>query len=344
MHLSRRRPGMTRPLSVLTVLLVCGISALLSAIVTAAPAYANDSPTYYWYGADGFGPVASGSGPYTMPTVGGTFGVYAAEVGTWEDMQGCGSYSGRAINGTDVTAANWEFTNQYGQGHWPEGTALYWYMAGPGADPKYNPSTYTTALGNAWGVAQATAAMNEQAAAGPAFDSGVVFMDIENGFTISGSNYYNGWNEWVNGSGSSCGLLHSGNPGSIPEAFDRAVMNGFMSYITGQTLTPGLYTSPDYWTQTMGTCSGTNSNACMKYTYQWTAEGDSGCVQPNPVGWSQAAGPCSATAAAWFAGVTSSYEAAWQWCEASSIDNYCNLGNGQPADYDQSYAVNWPLG
>ncbi len=259
-------------------------------------------------------------------------------------MQGCASYKYRLISNTDVTAANWEFTSLYGSvgEPWPEGAAMYWYMAGPGADPEYNPSTYTLAEATAWGKEQAEAANSWWLAHGPGITSGVVFMDIEDGYTADGVNYANGWNEWVYSSGTDCGEIISSE--DIPPAIDRGVVNGFGTCIDGQTLTSAVYSSPDYWAETFGTCSSSNRPACLTETPEWTSEGDSGCALPGPHGWAQAAGVCGAESGTFFGDVGSTYQLGWQWCEASSLDDYCNLNNQQDADFDQSDASNWPLG
>ena len=60
---------------------LCTALALLSLVLAPADAFASDSPGNYYYGADSGNPTALGTGPYTMPTVGGTFGVYVAEDG-----------------------------------------------------------------------------------------------------------------------------------------------------------------------------------------------------------------------------------------------------------------------
>ena len=113
-----------------------------------------------------------------------------------------------------------------------------------------------------------------------------MFIDIEGGYTADGVNYANGWNEWVYSSGTDCGEIISSE--DIPPAIDRGVVNGFETCIDGQTLTSAVYSSPDYWAETFGTCSSSNRPACLTETPEWTSEGDSGCALPGPHGWARA--------------------------------------------------------
>jgi len=228
------------------------------------------------------------------------FGGYVAEDWTFTDQLGC--TSGRAINSTDVFDANWN--NQYLDGTaYPTGTALYYFMGGPGADPSYNASNPSASEAYNWGVNQGYDVWWIWDHYGPTVKDPVVFMDIEN----PGNGTYEGWDEEVN----SCGYRTGTTP--IPSSIDRQTFNGFWNEIYNNTgFWPGVYSSPSYWNYTFGT----GSYGSIPNTYQWTSESDSGSPTPGPYGWCQSGYGC----ASWFGGVSGSYQAAWQFAVASSGD------------------------
>lgn len=272
-------------------------------------AYAGDA-TNYFYGADGNGPIAQGSRVfYTEPNTGGVFGGYVAEVGTWTNMTGC--TSGRAINWTNVNDANSNSWYKYGT-QYPTGTALYFYMAGPGADPKYSVSSPSGNEAYAWGARQASYALQQWKSIGPAIRDYVMIMDIEN----PGNGTYNGWDEQVN----SCGTYKSGHP--VPYTVDRAAFNGFFDTIShsGTGLAPAVYSRQDYWNFTFGT----GSAGYIPNTREFTAQSHSNYALPAAYGWCQPHYSC----AAWFG--HSHYGLAWQYA----------IANNGGADYDQFYAPN----
>lgn len=313
------------------------IIAAAAVILFAAPIPASASyPNYFWYGADSFSPQATGSGPYYMPSPlsGPKFAVYVGEVGTWYDELGCASYSGRAVNATDETAANWEFNNDLGGGYpnLPEGTALYWFMGGPGADPNYYPNNYSNTEAYNWGKTQAQAAYAYWPAHGPSDNSDLFIMDMEG---ADSAGQYQGWNEDVYSSGPNCGYIIPGTGGILPN-YDRQTFNGFWDYMNSQSFYPGIYSSQSYWTQTMGGSCGVNgnTNACIETVYQWTYEDSSPSVTPGPSGWTQGGGYCNGGAdcvAGWFGHVQTDHQLMWQWSQA----------NG---DWNQSNATYFPLG
>lgn len=284
------------------------------------PASAAD---YFWYGADSNAPTAIGSGPYYMPSPigsGDIFAVYTGEVGTWQDID-CGNWSA-ADNATDEKAADWEFNNYSGTfPNLPEGTADYFYLGGPGADPSFNPSTYTNSMAYGWGQSQAQTAYNHWLNGwGPDDRADLMFMDIE---------YNSGWDEWVYSSGSYCGSVRQQT--YIQPGWDRNTFNGFFDYMNSR-FHAGVYSSQSFWVYTMGgSCSTSNPDACIQGVPQWTSESESGSITPGPSGWCQNVNGTN-YCAQWFGHVNSNEQLMWQWSEANN------------SDWDQSDSTNFPLG
>lgn len=301
-------------------LLFAPLAAALWIAASVLPASAAD---YFWYGADSNAPTAIGSGPYYMPSPIGSghiFAVYTGEVGTWQDID-CGNWSA-ADNATDEKAADWEFSNYSGTfPNLPEGTADYFYLGGPGADPSFNPSTYTNSMAYSWGQSQAQKAYNHWLNGwGPDDLADLMFMDIE---------YNSGWDEWVYSSGSYCGSVRSQT--YIQPGWDRNTFNGFFDYMNSR-FHAGVYSSQSFWVYTMGgSCSTSNPDACIQGVPQWTSESESGSVTPGPSGWCQNVNGTN-YCAQWFGGVNTNEQLMWQWSEAN---------NG---DWDQSDSTNFPLG
>jgi hypothetical protein len=171
-------------------------------------------------------------------------------------------------------------------------------MAGPGADPAYN---RTAAEAYAWGREQAQQAVADYVSSGVRTKTSytpMMFMDIE-GQPAAG--YANGWNEIVN----SCGQITRAQV--IPVGLDRQTFNGFYDYIHVHTIFhPGVYSTPDFWTETFGT----GAAALIPNTYEWTPVTSTEHTTPQPVGFEQAG-----LVAHWFGGVRVSRRAAWQWTQ-----------------------------
>ena len=161
-------------------LVILVTAMVLAAWASPAIVLAGDSPGGFWYGADGNYPQVSGSAPYSEPNVGGTFGGYLAEIGGWPELFGCAENN--AVNTTDVNAANTNFYN-YGGG---VGTGPFWFMAGPGLDPKYDG---TTGEAYDWGEKQAEQAQYDLRNFTYATPFDIMWMDIE-----AGGSAGNGWN------------------------------------------------------------------------------------------------------------------------------------------------------
>jgi hypothetical protein len=292
------RPNSWRAALGLRCTAVIGTGVLVTLVLpttVASAATKGDSPQGFYYGADGNSPTADGSGPYTEPTVGGSFGVYIAELGTFTNELGC--TSGVAQNSKDITAANYERAHPPGTPA-PPGTEGYFFMGGPGADPHY---TGSTSEAQSWGETEAKYVLSRSL---PTFGTKVIFMDIES----PGNGEYTGWNERVN----SCGQLTGSI--TIQPSVDRATFNGFFDYVQSKGYKAGVYSSPDFWSETFaGTSSGSIPN-----TTQWTYEDSSESVSPGPVGFEQSGG----LSAQWFGDVNSAHEYMWQW-------------NQTAGDYDQ---------
>jgi hypothetical protein len=168
------------------------------ATASVGAAYAGDSPGWY-YGADGAGPAPAGcpsscTYPYKNVTVGGVYGEYIGEVGTWTDYLGC--TTGALYSQPDAAWAN-DDLNYYSPG--APGALAYFYAGGPGADPNYNPNaSLNSQLVEAynWGWDQAEYAMDFDepiaAASQPKGPVHIAFMDIEPD---------QGWDEIVNCAG-----------------------------------------------------------------------------------------------------------------------------------------------
>jgi len=119
----------------------------------ASTAAAGDSPRGFWYGTDSWPMPVTGTGPYSEPSVGGSYGGYVGMVGNWARWQGCGGVLAWSPANFSQAAAN--FTRY----HKGVGTAGYWFMAGPGVDPHYNG---TASEAKTWGKKQAARALEKK--------------------------------------------------------------------------------------------------------------------------------------------------------------------------------------
>ena len=262
----------------------------------AAPAYAGDSPSGFVYGTDSYQPTVTLNYPATEPVIdSGLYGAYGAEISTWGNYLGC--TSGRAVNSTDVIAANQDVT--YAVNHnfvgVPLGTYLYFYAGGPGVDPNYNGTT-TEAYN--WGYNQAEYAISQWAAIGPEISSPLIFMDVEQGNRNAGQpEYYNGWNSRA----SNCGetVLSS----YMAPNLDQATVDGYLYALDSSPdgFYQSVYSSPGFWSYTFGSSYGSIPNA-----YEWTSENESASITPGASGWCM-----GSTCAAWFGGTD--HPLIWQW-------------------------------
>jgi hypothetical protein len=206
--------------------------------VTAARAEPlGDGPPGFWYGTDSWPVPVTGSAPYSEPSTGGAYGGYIGMTGSWSYWLGCkGGFL--AWSSTNSAQADTDYT-KYGKGI---GTAVYWFMGGPGVDQNYNGSA---AEASAWGARQAARALAD--AAGEDVTYPVLFMDIELPGVAPASD--NGWNS-VYTSACSGVVKQSG----VPAAVDRADFNGFWGYVKAHSkYAPGVYSSAGIWASIFGT-------------------------------------------------------------------------------------------
>jgi hypothetical protein len=248
----------------------------------------GDGPPGFWYGTDSWPVPVSGSAPYSEPSTGGAYGGYIGMTGSWSYWLGCpGGFL--AWSATNSAQADTNYT-KYGKGI---GTAVYWFMGGPGVDPGYNGSAAEAA---AWGARQAARALAD--AAGEHVTYPVLFMDIEIPGVAPASD--NGWNS-VYTSACSGVVKHSG----IPAAVDRADFK----------YAPGVYSAAGIWTSIFGT----GSAASIPHTDEWTYEPETANLSAAPVGWCLQPGGC----AQFFGGVTSGDSNAlmWQWSGGGGVRN-----------------------
>jgi hypothetical protein len=257
------------------------------------------SPTGFWSGTDSWPVPIGAGGPYHAPGIGGPYGGYVGMAGSWSVWQGChaGFLAWSSANSTqaDVNYA------KYGVGI---GTAVYWFMGGPGVDPGYNG---TAAQAYAWGARQAKQTLADMA--GDHVTYPIVFMDIE--LPGVAPAFDNGWGE-VYTSPCSGKVRHN----SMPVALDRADFNGYRDYLTAHSpYQAGVYSAPGIWTQIFGT----GSAASIPDTYEWTYEPETASLASAPHGWCLRTGGC----AQFFGGQTSSspYALMWQWSGGGGVRN-----------------------
>jgi hypothetical protein len=271
----------------------------VQAVTAARTEPLGDGPPGFWYGTDSWPVPVTGSAPYSEPSIGGAYGGYIGMTGSWSYWLGCpGGFL--AWSSTNSAQADTNYT-KYGKGI---GTAVYWFMGGPGVDPGYNGSA---AEASAWGARQAARALAD--ASGEHVTYPVLFMDIEIPGVAPASD--NGWNS-VYTSACSGVVKHSG----IPAAVDRADFNGFWGYVKAHSkYAPGVYSSAGIWTSIFGT----GSAASIPHTDEWTYEQETANLSAAPVGWCLKSGGC----AQFFGGVTSGSSNAlmWQWSGGGGVRN-----------------------
>ena len=266
-------------------------------------------PAASGYGSDTNSPTISGSPPYAEPYIGGTYGGYLGRIGTWLELFGCPEAS--YMNVTDVKGANTNFYNYHGG----VGTGVYWDMAGPGLDPKFDG---TTGEAYTWGEEQAQQAQYDLKNFLYPTPFAVMWMDIESD---------GGWNHvYKENSNPTCtwSLQSTG----IADEVDRYTFDGFWDWISHNTSGyPGAYSYPDFWGPTFG------SYGTILGTYEWTSQAQTS-LTPGPSGWCE-----GGTCAQFFGGQSSSssHAVAWQWCiTAADCASY--------GDFDQIDANNLPTG
>jgi hypothetical protein len=269
----------------------------------------GDSPPGFWYGTDSTQMRVGGSGPYTEPVIGGNYGGYIGMAGNWAHWQNCG---GKLVwSSTNAQQASTNFS-KYGKG---VGVSAYWFMAGPGVDPNYNG---TASEATSWGQQQAARALADVSTSKENYP--VLWMDIElpgdaPTFTPAPDN---GWNSVYT---SPC----SGNTttGYIDPAVDRAVVDGFSSYLKAHSsYRPGVYSAPSIWRSIFGT----GSSAQIPGIYEWTYTANASLAHP-PSAWCL---KTTSTCAHFFGGQhsTDSTAVMWQWSGGGGASN----GYG---DFDQ---------
>ena len=287
------------------------------AAATRAALLAGDSPAGFWTGTDSRTITISGSAPYREPVIGGYYGGYVGMAGNWAHWMGCGKIV--VWSGANSAQASTNFSRY----HVGVGTGGYWFMAGPGVDPRYN-ATISEAY--AWGKRQAAQTLSDIAAKHVTYP--VVFMDVE----IPGNApsytpaYDNGWNTVYTSPCSGVAKQHF-----IPASVDRADLNGFAAYLTGHShFKAGAYSAPDIWASIFGT----GTAASIPNTYEWTYESFTSRLTHHPVGWCLSGTPACAR---FFGGQTSgsSHALMWQWSGGGGSSN----GYG---DFDQIDANRTP--
>ena len=274
-------------------------------IVAATTASANDTPTGFWWGTDSATVPVSGSAPYSMPVIGGAYGGYIGMTGNWANLAGCNRIV--VWSATNSAQAN---TN-YSVYHKGIGTGVYWFMGGPGVDPRYNG---TQAEASRWGAQQAARTLYDIGHVHVTYP--VVFMDIE----IPGNapSYTpapdNGWNAVYT---SACsGVVKQA---FVPATLDRADFNGFFDYITAHSsFKPGVYSAANIWASIFGS-SSPGSPGYIPHTDEWTYLPETANLSQAPSGWCLKSGGC----AQFFGGQTSASSTAimWQWSGGGGIRN-----------------------
>ena len=281
-------------------------TARITAAVTAlaaAPAWAGDKPAGFWYGTDSRTVTVTGSAPYKMPVIGGSYGGYMGMTGNWANLAGCHKIV--VWSATNAAQANTNLTTY----HLGVGTGVYWFMGGPGVDPHYN-GTATEAY--AWGGAQAARTLSDAAKLHVTYP--VIWADIElpGGPSDYTPAFDNGWNNVYT---SPCSTVVKTR--FIPASVDRADFNGFAAYVTAHSsYKVGVYSAPDIWASIFGT----GSAASIPNTYEWTYEPFTSSLARPPVGWCLTG---TATCARFFGGVASGskYALMWQWSGGGGSSN-----------------------
>ena len=260
----------------------------------AANTGARDSPPGFWYGTDSQFINVPGSGPFQEPAIGGYYGGYVGMAGSWAWWLHChGAFL--AWSKTDSEKANRNFARY----HKGVGTAAYWFMGGPGVDPRYNG---TAAEAKRWGARQAARALAD--IRGRPFRQRVpypvLWMDIERPGIAPARD--NGWTSAYTAPCSGTVKRHSMRP-----AVNRADFNGFWGYVRAHSsYAPGVYSAPKVWTHIFGTGSASR----IPHTYEWTYVPETANLSYAPSGWCYRGTPGCAE---FFGGVTRANKHALMW-------------------------------
>jgi len=273
----------------------------------AAHAAAGDSPGF-WNGTDSFTMPVTGTGPYIEPVIGGSYGGYSSYggyigmAGNWAHWQGC--RGGIVWSATNANQASTNLATY----HKGVGTGVYWFMAGPGVDPHYNG---TISQATAWGQQQAARTLDD---IGTSVKYPVVWMDVElpgnaPQFTPAPDN---GWNAVYT---SPCsGTVKSRH---ISPAVDRAVLDGYASYLTAHSsYKAGVYSAPPAWTAIFGTGNASK----IPGLYEWTYTAASSSLAHHPSAWCL---KTTSTCAHFFGGqhATDTTALMWQWSGGGGVRN-----------------------
>jgi len=254
----------------------------------------------FWFGTDSWPVPVDGHGPYTTVRLGGAYGGYVGMAGNWARWQSCRTGNFLAWSSANSQQADVNYT-KYGKGI---GTGVYWYMGGPGVDPRWNG---TAAEASAWGAKQAAAALADAAHDHVTYP--VLFLDIEMPGIAPAPD--NGWTDVYT---SAC----SGQVrGHVTPALARAEFNGFDNYLTAHSrFKAGVYSDAVTWAAIFGTGSASR----IPHTYEWTYEPETANLAAAPRGWClKGDGGC----AQFFGGVTgrSGYAVMWQWSGGGGVRN-----------------------
>lgn len=301
-RLSSRLPRRAFTGVLLGALVLMSVVALPEATASARPAQrsAADATPTFWSGTDSWPMPVGGSGPYTEPSIGGSYGGYIGMIGGWAWWLGCrGSFL--AWSPANSAQANTDLL-RHSRGI---GTGAYWFMGGPGVDPHYTGSAREA---YAWGERQAARTLADLAQRHVPYP--VVFMDVEQPLIRPAPD--NGWNDVYT---SPCsGVVKARH---IQASVDRADFNGFYDYLTAHSSRlPGVYSSPSIWEAIFGA----GSAGSIPHTREWTYQPETADLGLAPTGWCLKGG---SSCARFFGGVTSSSPQAlmWQWSGGGGVSN-----------------------
>lgn len=200
-------------------------------------ASANDSPSGFWYGADGTGPGPNGTSIASPCT--GAYGFYAGRVNTANDGYMKISYANQA----QTNANNGRGVGEMAYGDL-DGPTAYSGFNGSTSEATYWGEEQANAFGNSWDGDMDSYGLEE-----PSYP--LVFADMESGnpgwLTSANSGTYSNW-----------------------QTLNRDVFNGFWSQIQTWTIPDGVemeaayYSGPEFYDTYMPSQS-------MASTWQWEA-------------------------------------------------------------------------
>jgi hypothetical protein len=294
--------------SIFAVAASVGTAATAGASPAAARSSAGDSPKGFYYGTDSWPVSGTGRAPYHEPVIGGSYGGYIGMAGNWARVEGCHTGNFLAWSPANSAQANTNFTKY----HVGVGTGVYWYMGGPGVDPRWNG---TAAEASRWGALQAADALTAMKTRSVTYP--VVWADIELPGIAPAPD--NGWNS-VYSSPCSGFVVQA----FVPVTVDRAEFSGFAAYITAHSkYKVGVYSAPQVWSSIFGT----GKASLIPNTYEWTYWTETSRLSDAPAGWCLRG---TSACAEFFGGQTSAskYALLWQWSGGGGVSN----GHG---DFDQ---------